>query len=150
MLLRILVIASSTALLGAHAPRVPTQYYTVMEPGQETPPTGEKSKGSATFMLSGTTLMYAVEVKGLTGAATVAHIHVGAKGTPGTPVYTIAVLPGVTTGSVAKGTIDLSKPVSPGVSGDSLMVLFNNGHAYVNVHTAAHPGGEIRGQIAKK
>jgi hypothetical protein len=39
--------------------------------------------------------------------------------------------------------------VSKGVSGDSLKVLLNNGNAYVNVHTAAHGAGEIRGQVAK-
>jgi hypothetical protein len=27
-------------------------------------------------------------------------------------------------------------------------VLFNNGHAYVNVHTLAHGAGEIRAQVA--
>jgi len=30
---------------------------------------------------------------------------------------------------------------------DSLAVLLRNGNAYVNVHTAANPNGEIRGQI---
>ena len=33
---------------------------------------------------------------------------------------------------------------------DSLLVLMRNGHAYVNVHTVAHPGGEIRGQVVKQ
>jgi hypothetical protein len=32
------------------------------------------------------------------------------------------------------------------VSGDSLVVLLTNGRAYVDIHTAANPGGEIRGQ----
>ena len=30
---------------------------------------------------------------------------------------------------------------------DSLVVLMRNGNAYVNLHTTAFPGGEIRGQI---
>ena len=33
------------------------------------------------------------------------------------------------------------------VSLDSLRVLFNNGNSYANVHTSAHPTGEIRDQI---
>ena len=32
---------------------------------------------------------------------------------------------------------------------DSLVVLLRNGNAYVNVHTTAFPGGEIRGQITR-
>jgi hypothetical protein len=28
-----------------------------------------------------------------------------------------------------------------------LIAHFNNGNAYVNVHTTLYPGGEIRGQI---
>jgi hypothetical protein len=30
---------------------------------------------------------------------------------------------------------------------DSLLVLLRNGNAYINIHTAANPDGEIRGQI---
>jgi hypothetical protein len=35
------------------------------------------------------------------------------------------------------------------ISFDSVLVLLRNGNAYVNVHTTAVPGGEIRGQIVK-
>ena len=56
----------------------------------------------------------------------------------------------VGSGKLAEGDIDLSKAASSTVSGDSLKVLLNNGAAYINVHTAAHPGGEIRGQIVKE
>src|SRR6266566_3943059 len=37
-----------------------------------------------------------------------------------------------------------------GMTLDSLLVLMRNGHAYVNVHTVAHPAGEIRGQVVKQ
>ena len=33
---------------------------------------------------------------------------------------------------------------------DSLVVLMRNGMAYLNVHTTAFPGGEIRGQIVEQ
>ena len=48
-------------------------------------------------------------------------------------------------GEVAHGSITNANNAN--VSLDSLRVLFNNGHAYANVHTTAHPGGEIRDQI---
>ena len=35
------------------------------------------------------------------------------------------------------------------VSGDSLIKLLNKGLLYVNVHTAANAGGEIRAQLKK-
>jgi CHRD domain len=58
----------------------------------------------------------------------------------------------VRTGEVASGLIDLTLPISNGqstITGDSLLFLLNRGLAYTNVHTPAHAGGEIRGQILK-
>ena len=42
--------------------------------------------------------------------------------------------------------IDNEKTAKP----DRLKALMRNGMAYVNVHTAAHKDGEIRGQIVKR
>jgi hypothetical protein len=55
------------------------------------------------------------------------------------------VATGTVTGEVARGTITNANNAN--ISLDSLRVLFNNGNAYVNVHTSANPGGEIRDQI---
>jgi hypothetical protein len=87
-------------------------------------------------------------VLGLSGPATMAHIHLGKVGVAGPHVYNFDIKK-IASGTLAEGYIDLTKDVSPGVSGDSLKTLLNNGSAYVNVHTAANPGGEIRGQIEK-
>ena len=54
---------------------------------------------------------------------------------------------GSATPLVASGSITNSNNLA--VSLDSLRVLFNNGNAYVNVHTSLNPGGEIRGQISR-
>ena len=87
---------------------------------------------------------------------TVSHIHLGdasAVGASAGPVIINLFLPnrspgneiGTVNGLVAEGTITNAN--SPTVKLDSLRVLFNNGHAYANVHTAANPAGEIRDQI---
>jgi hypothetical protein len=73
--------------------------------------------------------------RGLTGRALAAHIHIGARGKAG-PV-----------------AIPLCGPCRNGVGGratarGSALSALESGRAYVNVHTARNPGGEVRGQIA--
>jgi hypothetical protein len=152
MKLRILGITASVALLAAwSAPAAsqqmeqPIKYTVNMKAG----PDAGNGSGTATLLFSGHMLKYTVNVKGLSGPATMAHIHVGAPGASGPPVYTFAINK-VAAGKLAEGTIDLSMAASKTVSGDSLKVLLNNGNAYINVHTAAHPGGEIRGQVVRE
>lgn len=108
--------------------------------------------GTATYTLRGNSLSFIVTASGLTGPATLSHIHVGSAAVAG-PIVVPFVTGSVQSGNVAAGTIDLSTSVSNGtttITGDSLKVLLNNGNAYTNVHTAANPGGEIRGQIVKQ
>ena len=136
----------------AHAPAPRSaKYIAEMTGAQETPSNNGKSTATAKFSIDGTKLQYSVEVHGLSGSPTGAHIHLGAAGVAGPPIYTFAVKsnPG-TDGTISEGTIDLTKDASAGVSGDSLKVLLNNGGAYVNVHTKNFPDGEIRGQVMTK
>ena len=128
-----------------------TSYVSKMNGAQETPANNAKGTGTATLSIDGTKLKYSIDIKDLSGAPTAAHIHVGAMGVSGPPVYTIALKSGVgMSGEIAEGSIDLTKDASSGVSGDSLKTLLNNGHAYINVHSKNFPGGEIRGQVMKK
>jgi CHRD domain len=112
--------------------------------GQEVPkPTGVR--GGATGLFTATlsqqsdgsgVLTWKLTFRRLTGAATVAHIHLGRPGKSG-PI-----------------AIPLCGPCSPGVTGTSpasatvVRTLMRNG-AYANVHTARNPSGEIRGQITR-
>ena len=147
--LAVSLVAIGAWSVPAHpAPAAPqaVRYEAHMNGASETPANTSAATGSATFVLTGHRLRYTVTVIGLSGPATAAHIHVGAAGASGPPVFSFHVKKAAA-GTLAQGYIDLSKDVSHGVSGDSLKVLLAKGDAYVNVHTAAHPGGEIRGQI---
>ncbi len=153
---RLLAIAASTLAVTAWVAPQPTVhrappvvYVAHMIGASETPPNGAAGTGTATLTLDGTRLRYSVTVHGLRGPATAAHIHVGKVGAAGPPVYVFEIKH-IAAGTLAEGSIDLTKDASKGVSGDSLKTLLANGNAYVNVHTAAHPAGEIRGQVEVK
>jgi hypothetical protein len=93
-----------------------------------------------------TAVAYSVTVSGLSGPATAAHIHGPATVDDAAgPIVPLTVTSTGTSGVVVSGTF--SSTGNANVSMDSLLVLLRNGMSYVNVHTAANPNGEIRGQI---
>ena len=126
-----------------------TTYVSHMSGANEVPAVATGATGTATYTLTGRMLSYTVNVNGLSGNAAASHIHLGAAGTNGEILYPFTAAP-VQSGQVASGTIDLTQPIANGtssISGDSLLTLLNGGLLYTNVHTAANPAGEIRGQI---
>ncbi|MEW5799220.1 MAG: CHRD domain-containing protein [Bacteroidota bacterium] len=77
-------------------------------------------------------MYFSLLVGGLSGAVTVAHIHKGVPGQSGSPIIDLQI---TTDGLV--NTVE-----------DSIMIqLLRGGGHYMNVHTAAFSGGEIRGDI---
>jgi len=104
---------------------------------QETPPTGvAAAHGTFKGTVKGKTLKWKLTFSGLTGAATAAHIHMGAKAKAG-PVV-----------------VPLCAPCKSPVSGkakltSALTKAFKAHQLYVNVHTMMNPNGEIRGQLSK-
>ncbi len=95
--------------------------------------------GTATLSLDAATkvLTYRVEYSGLTGPATAAHIHAAAQaGGNGPPVVPFASP--ASPASPITGTATLT---------DAQVADLHAGKWYVNVHTAANKGGEIRGDI---
>ncbi|NOX59219.1 MAG: CHRD domain-containing protein [Planctomycetes bacterium] len=100
--------------------------------------------GTGTFTLSAdeTQLTYNVSAAGLSGDVTAAHFHLsdnGAEGS-GAPVFTItdAIVNDGNGGTTAQGTWNIS---AADVSNLQL------GDIYVNFHTDANPGGEVRGNL---
>ena len=109
------------------------------------------ASGSASFELEDGVMSYVIDVEDIT-AVTAAHIH-GPAG-PGTGAGVIVGLfagpqggTGDVNGELVSGSFVAADISAATVSMDSLLVLMRNGQSYVNVHTAANPGGEIRGQI---
>ena len=112
--------------------------------------TGHTSPGSgvATFVDLGNEIDWTLNLTNMT-AVVASHIHGPAPaGTNANVIINLFIPNGATgtlNGEVAHGSITNANNAS--VSLDSLRTLFNNGNAYVNVHTTANPGGEIRDQV---
>ena len=125
--------------------------------GSEVPAVDTVSQGQAIFKLSddGTQLHYKLIVANLEDTLQ-SHIHVGPAGANGGVVaflYPSAppaqLIEGRFSGVLAKGVItaDDLRGILAGASLDDLVAEMVAGNTYVNVHTVANPGGEIRGQI---
>lgn len=132
---------------------VPTRasYTATLTGARETPSNTSSATGAATLNIDGSTLSYSVTASGFATPLVVGHIHIGPAGVAGPVIvpFTLLAPPGM----VAQGTVDLSTSVSYNtlsISGDSLRILIDAGQTYVNLHTAAYPGGEIRGQIVRQ
>lgn len=96
---------------------------------------------------STTTIQYTVTITGgtLSGPITAAHIH-GPAGVNdvATPIVTLAAATG-TTGVVISGSFTTTGNASINMA--QLLTHMLAGNTYINLHTAANPSGEIRGQI---
>lgn len=103
-----------------------------------TVPTDATGEGILALNRTATALDYRVHVADITDI-TASHIHRGAPGTDG------GVVVALYTGA---GSFDVFNPIS-GTVALATTALFDllQGNHYINVHTASHPGGEIRGQI---
>ena len=107
------------------------------------------------------TITYSLTYAGLTGSVTQAHIHFGSASQVGGisiflcsnlgngPVGTQACPPsGTITGTITPANV--IGPVGQGIAAgefDEIVAAIRNGTAYVNVHSATFPVGEIRAQF---
>jgi hypothetical protein len=118
-----------------------TSYKATLTGGAEVPTVASSATGSVTLTLDGTTADITGNYAGLSGAAQAAHIH-----GPSDAASTAPVLCALTfTESATAGTGTLA-----GECPTFDVTNLNAGKLYVNVHTVAHGGGEIRGQLAKQ
>lgn len=114
-----------------------------LSPAQEVPANTSAASGTAdvTYNKDSHMLTFTVNWSALTGDPIMAHIHgTAAKGVNAGVKQDLSKL---LTKSLAGSFTDSVKVDGSTIKEDSLLA----GFYYFNIHTPAHPGGEIRGQI---
>lgn len=140
----------------------------------EVPPVSTAATGTfkATLSADGSTLTYTETYENLNAQILFSHIHFGfpreatgimvflcgpATGAPGGPPTGIPNPPacadttsGTVSGSVTAANVigPNAQGITPGVDFAKVVQALREGAAYVNVHTARSPSGEIRGQVS--
>ena len=128
-------------------------YDAILSGENEVPPVQSSATGKAEFTdIFNDTIKYRINITGISGA-TGAHIYAGQAGENG---EVIADLMTDTTknrdtsyGMTIRGNLSDSSLKGPmqGQTLADLVTAINSGEMYVNIHTAEHPDGEIRGQL---
>lgn len=143
-LLHALTFATAVALAGCSGmgmmpANTNTSFNAVLTGAAEVPPTPTAGAGTLDANLDRSTglLRWKLTYSGLTGAATMAHFHGPA-------------LPGSNAGVVVPFANAASPSEGQATLTPAQVTDLTAGKWYVNVHTAAHPAGEIRGQMMVK
>ncbi|MEP6739222.1 MAG: CHRD domain-containing protein [Caldimonas sp.] len=101
----------------------------------EVPPNASTGSGTAKVDLDGNVLKWTVTYSGTTGPVVAGHFHGPAPA-------------GSNSGVVVPFVPPLASPITGTVNLTAAQVAdLKAGLWYVNLHTAAHPGGELRGQV---
>ena len=132
----VLALGAAVAFAG---PAFADKYKVTLSGKSEVPPTTSAGTGSADveYDPASKKLSWNVTYSGLTGPATAAHFHGPAEAGKNAGVA-------VPIGTNPPASFEGSATLTDAQAGD-----LEGGRWYVNVHTAAHPGGEIRGQVSK-
>lgn len=118
---------------------------------QEVPPVVSTATGTATVKVDAarTTINVTLNTAGLVNP-TASHIHFGAVGINGSVLFSLFAAPGVFPATLTKTltSADFTPDAANGIItfADAVNAILT-GNTYINVHTQAHLGGEIRGQV---
>jgi hypothetical protein len=140
---RIAIVAvCTTAIAGwaAVAKAAPEAFKVALTGAQQVPPVETSGSGTAdvTYDPATRVVTWNITFSGLSAPATMAHFHGPAAAGANGPVTVWLSNKGSPADSPIKGEATLTPEQA---------AQFTSGQWYVNVHTSAHPAGEIRGQV---
>lgn len=153
----VLVFALGLVAVGLAAAGLNRNWSTHLDGNTEVPSNMSAAQGQAILHLSkdGDSLEYKLIVANIEDVF-MSHIHLAPPGSNGPIVVWLypsappsQLIEGRFDGVLAEGTITSANLMGPlaGMPLSALVEALNNGGAYVNVHTTALPGGEIRGNV---
>ncbi len=129
---------AATVLAWGYSQAATEVFKGTLSSGAEVPPIAGTGTGAAVVNFDPATkeITYTVTYSGLSGPAKAAHIHCGAAAGANAGVS----VPFKSTASPITGSATLT---------DAQIADLEAGKCYVNIHTEAHGGGELRAQLAK-
>ena len=142
-----------TLLFSAQAQAQTFTFTADLNGGNEVPGVVTGSGGTATVTLNAATnvVTWVIDVYNLPTGVTASHIHAGSPGVAGPVIVNFTVVANTSNDFRITGSANLSEVVARPAQGinsaeDAKQAILN-GDTYVNVHSTANPGGEIRGQL---
>ena len=132
------LLLAAGGLLAVSACSAPMTFQAPMTAAYEVPANASRGVGtvSATVFPTTRAMTYTATYKDLTGPATAAHFH-GPAG------------PGANAGVAVGSTVTPATITGGATLTETQLAELQAGMWYYNVHTAANPGGEIRGQLVR-
>lgn len=149
------VTAAAVLLTAAGASAQEIRMKATLSPGEETPAPGLLSGavGAAEVLVdvAARELSVTVRVFNLPTASTAGHIHVGPRGVAGPIILDFPNVPGrandfVLTFRLSAAALRPNPGLGINTMEDAIQSIVG-GNAYVNIHSTANPGGEVRGQL---
>lgn len=151
-----LAIAGLFVLLVSSQAQAQTVNFTAaLHGGNEVPgvSTGSVGTGTVSVNLATQVVTFRIDVYNMPVGTTQAHFHAGAAGVNGPVVVNFTVPAGISNDFAITGTAsatDLTVRAPQGInSWEDFIQALLLGNVYMNVHSTANPGGEIRGQVVR-